>query len=187
MIKLGFHSFLLLSVFFIAKIAIAEQELSSQQQEVVSETARLYLESNNRYHPGDLITESQIEELQQYLRKSLGKSPATHRGLLNRTLKDTAPLSRFFYQESENRVLRLAAEKLGGYADLEALSLDHKGRQALQRAISTGSEAEIVTTVEASRQNSSEKPTRERKKTSPNHLRVIYTLDDFLEAAFSKK
>ncbi len=185
-IKLGFHLTLLFSVFFIAKIAIAEQDSSSQQQKVVSETARLYLESNNGYQPGDLITESQIEELQHYLRKSLGKSPATHRGLLNRTLKDTAPLSRFFYREQGNQVLRSAAEKLGGYVKLEALSLEQKGRQALQRAISTGSEAEIVTMVEASRQNSSEKPTSEQKKTSPYHLRVIYTLEDFLEAAFAK-
>ncbi|TWU27278.1 hypothetical protein [Bythopirellula polymerisocia] len=177
----------ILSISFLAFTPIitfaAKPQLDSQQRRAISETARLYLESMTGYVPGGLVTESQIEELQQYLRLSLGASPATHRGLLHRTLKDTAPLCRFFYKEQGSEILSSASSQLGGYAEIEALSLSPQGREVLQRAIIDKSTAEIISMVEAKRQNPIAQADTKKSGSSSLRQQTIYTLDDYLETA----
>lgn len=185
--RTGSLSFFLL---FLAIITPAEQSFAenapSSQLQVIATTARYYLESGRNYQKGDLITESQIDELQQYLRRSFGNSPATHRGLLNRAVKDNAPLSRYFHREHGSQVLRRASEKLGGYAALEVLSLDRQGRQILQKALTTGTETELIAKIESFQQIRSEKPNGIPENGPPHQMKAIYTLEDFLEAASSK-
>ncbi|QEG35620.1 hypothetical protein Pr1d_29220 [Bythopirellula goksoeyrii] len=179
--RIGFPALCCLFLFFTANRALAEKVPNPAQNQIIAKTARLYLESSGTYVPGDLITESQIEELQDYLRRSFGNSPATHRGLSNRALKDDAPLSRYFFREQANQVLRKAAEKLGGYGQLEVLSLNRQGRQVLQEAIATQSEAGIISRIDTSPQNMGSEASG-----NPHQLKAIYTLEDFLEAAFPK-
>lgn len=167
-------------------MASAANAPDSQVQRSVSETARFYLESSSDYVPGDLITESQIDELQQYLRRTFGNSPATHRALLNQAIKDNAPLSRYFHREHGSQVLRRASEKLGGYAAIEVLSLNRQGRQILQKAVTTGSEAELVRKIERFQHIPSGDPTSLPKKGVPHQSKSIYTLEDFLDVAFSR-
>ena len=164
-------------VIVFASVAVASEPLAkSQQREAIAKIASLYLESIEGYLPGDIITESQVEELQHYLRVSHGVSPVTHRGLLHRALKDTAPLSRFFYREKGSEILRAAERKLGGYAEIEAISLRSQGRDAIQRAIAEQSAAEIVSFVEASRQSSADELDNEKKKA------LAHSPSDFLYA-----
>ncbi len=166
------------------RAAGTEMESAERQLEVIAASAKLYLESSSGYVAGDLITESQVEELQHYLLISHGKSPATHSGLLNRAIKDRAPLSRFFYSENGAETLRAAASKLGGYAEIEALAHHREGREALQKAVFNQSVADIVDLVEISRHATSKQDNHE-KNSDRHQLKTIYTLDEFLEAAFS--
>ena len=68
-------------------------------------TVYRYFESSKSYHKGDLITRSQLAEMQSYLRKTNGHSPATHPRLLNRALADEARLVRYFYLEKNSEIL----------------------------------------------------------------------------------
>jgi len=184
--RIGFPALCCLFLFFTANRTHAEKVPSAAQDQIIAKTARFYFESSGTYAPGDLITESQIEELQDYLRRSFGNSPATHRGLTNRAIKDDAPLSKYFYREQANTVLRKAAEELGGYGQLEALSLNRQGRKVLQEAISTRSEAGIISRIEISRQNKDAEASGNPQSGSPHQPKAIYTLEDFLGAAFPK-
>ena len=165
------------------EVAGTEVTGGRSQDDKIAETARIYLEANGGYIAGDLLTESQIDELQAYLRLSQGNSPATHRDLLKRTLKDRAPLARFFYQKHGSQVLRSAAQELGGYAKLEALSLDSGGRAVLKRAISAGSAPAIVEAIAQDPQYSQTPPSEADQGEIVPRFSKIFTLQDFLEAS----
>ena len=68
-------------------------------------TVRRYFAGMARYEEGDLISFTQVAELQQYLRKTTGHSAASHPSLLRQVLPDASRLSRLFYAKRGAKVL----------------------------------------------------------------------------------
>jgi|GEM_PF-3806630 len=101
----------------------------------LSRTIVRFFESQSHYYPGDLIVRSQVAELQDYLRKTRGAGPWTNFQLRRRVLVDHACLARIFYGLGGDRLLREAAQKLGGYGPLDRLCQSKSGREILVAAV----------------------------------------------------
>ncbi len=177
--------------------AFAEQSTAEQNQQL-AQTIHRYFAGNSGYREGNLICRSQVEELQQYLRRTRGNIPAIHRRLLNRVLADEAPLTKFFYTKNGEAVLYAAANKLAGYAELEAAARMAEGRKQIRAAIQSNQSDALVEFVKQqfpvkSRPNPSQQGQQagqqadqqagqQRARTA---IARIYTLEQFIEAALA--
>jgi|GEM_PF-2889026 len=144
-------------------------------------TVNGYLAGDANYRAGDLITRSQIEELQLYLRRTQGSSLATHMRWRSRMLADRAPLVQIFYAGGEP-LLRKAAAKLGGYAKLDQLARSVKGRKILQQAVKNQSLEELEQALAAEEVKRAAKEPKEGKKRLTKPSNLIYTSQEFLAA-----
>ncbi len=148
----------------------------------LEETVRRYFASIGGYHEGDLISRSQVEDLQVYLRRTQGHSAATHARILRRILPDDSRLVRLFYQKNGAELLRQAAVKNGGYEVFDRLSRSTAKYARLVEATDRGS-------IEKLNQLTDEelkKLLATKEKSEANKSRVkssrIYTIEDYLEA-----
>jgi hypothetical protein len=183
---------LLVVLFWIpAWTASAEQPMVEQNQQLAL-TIHRYFASNSDYREGNLICRSQVEELQQYLRRTRGNIPAIHRRLLNRVLADEAPLTQFFYTKNGEAVLCAAANELAGYAKLEAAARMAAGRIQIKAAIQSNQSDALVEFVKQefpakSRPNPSQQGQQAGQQAGQQQAGTavarIYTLEQFIEAA----
>ena len=173
--------------------ASAEQSTAEQNQQL-AQTIHRYFAGNSGYREGNLICRSQVEELQQYLRRTRGNIPAIHRRLLNRVLADEAPLTQFFYAKNGEAVLYAAANKLAGYAELEAAARMAAGRKQIKAAIQSNQSDALVEFVKhefptKSRPNPSQQGQQADQQAGQQQARTaiarIYTLEQFIEAALA--
>jgi len=148
---------------------------------VLEKTIRRHFAGQSGYHVGDLITRSQVAELQVYLRRTRCHGPACHPFMLQRVLPDTCRIVKLFYSKNRGNVLRKAAQKLGGYAVIEALTRSPANYTQLVKAADSASVDAIVQLAETTgfgrgyETANSEGPKKRRKK-------VIYTAAEFLNA-----
>ena len=154
-----------------AQTAAGSGDISLSASKKLEATVHRYLESSKSYQRGDLVTQIQLAELQSYLRKTSGHSPATHPRLLKRALPDRAPLVRYFYVGGHKRFLRRVAEKAGGYAKLDFLSRSAAGRTKIDRALQVGNEESFLELLG-----------NVIPKASAKQVQPIYTANDFLAA-----
>lgn len=167
----------------------AEQSTVEQDQQLAG-TIRRYFAGMAGYHEGNLICQSQVEELQRYLRRTQGNIPAVQMLLLKRVLSDEAPLVRFFYTENGETVLGTVASKLAGYTELEAAARTAEGRIQIKKAI-TANQPDVLLeflrqefTVNRRSNSSGSQATKGQLETKSADHR-IYTLDQFIEAALA--
>lgn len=148
----------------------------------IGETLQLYLSADQGYRPGDLISRSQLEEFQTYLRATQGTQLATTSRWLNRTLPDSAALVTIF-QRGGSVVLRPAAEKLGGYAELDMLARTGEGRKVIRQAITEKTPDSLVRWVLEKRPAvGSNKQAGAARKGQRARTRRIYTATEYLAA-----
>ncbi len=152
----------------------------------LAETIERHFASMSDVREGGLICRSQVEEVQQYLRKTQGNIPASHRLLLNRVLADGAPLTKFFHAEHGEAVLCVAASKLAGYAELEAIARTAAGRNQIRAAIQSDQSDALVEFVKeelaAKSSQQGQQPGQPASKTAGAR---IYTVEQFIEAALA--
>ncbi len=150
---------------------------------VFNETVRRHFASQRGYHEGDLITRSQIEELQGYLRSAFGHSAATHPRALRRILADDSRLASLFYKKNRGEILRALAAQNKGYEVFDRISRTTAGYARLTEAVDHAevgvlnqlADEESQKTLSAKSGNS-ETPVR-RSKPTP-----IYTVEEYLAA-----
>ena len=148
----------------------------------MGETLQLYFAADRSYQPGDLITRSQLAEFQVYLRTTHGTGLATKPRWLNRTLPDNASLVTIFHRGGR-AVLRPAAARLGGYAELDRIARTGAGRKVIQQAIEEKSPEPLVRWVLEKRQAATAKqPTSSDRKDRRAPAQRIYTAGDYLAA-----
>ena len=173
--------------------ASAEQTTVEQNQQL-ARTIYRYFAANSGHREGYLICRSQVEELQRYLRRTHGNIPAIHRRLLNRVLADEAPLTKLFYTKHGEAVLCAAANKLAGYAKLEAAARMAAGRKQIKAAIESNQSDALVEFVKQefpvkSRPNPSQQGQQAGQQAGQQRTRTevarIYTLEQFIEAALA--
>lgn len=171
-VRLFFCGFLLSSV----SLVRAEEQNHSDavEAQLLAATAHRYFASNSEYRVGDLIVQSQVEEFQSYLRKTKGKSKATHGSLKKRAIPDHDPLAKLFYNEGHKELLRALAESFDGYSELHRLSKMTGGSKKLDAALNEGDWDAIVELLA-------------KQKDSPSRKRVskIFTVKDFIKAVES--
>lgn len=172
-----FKSFLLICI-CTSSPATSAAELPKQ----LKSTVVRYLSADADYRPGDLITQSQLKEIQAYLRRTQGNSPATHPKWRKRMLPDKAHLASIFYSGG-GPVLRQAAAKLGGYGELDRLSKDVSGRRVLQDAIESNSPDKLIRALQAKGEKTKAQRSNQGNK-PPAMVRStrIYTAAEFLAA-----
>jgi len=142
-------------------------------------TIRRYFEGQSGYHAGDLITRSQVAELQVYLRRTRNRGPASHPLLLQRMLPDSCRIAKLFYTKNGGNVLRNAAEKLGGYAVIEALTRSTDSYSQLVKAATSGSVDAVVQLAESAGLEKTNETTFTAGK-KKRRRKIIYTVDEFL-------
>jgi len=160
-------------------------ESASENSPALSEpemTIRRYFTGQSGFQAGDLITRSQVEELQQYLRRTRRRGPASHPRMLRQILPDNCRLAKLFYSGNGDEVLPGAAQRLGGYAVLEALTRSTASYAQLIEAVDSGSVDLVVKLAESVRSAQKSETTQVESK-KKRRKRVIYTLDEFLSAA----
>lgn len=165
-------------LFTVGAVAADEQDPASQAREL----AQFYFASDPGYHAGDLISQSQLEEFQTFLRKTRRYSKLTHVVLLKLTLSDDAPLVRLFHSQGGAGVFRTAAAELGSYAPIDRTTLREEGRVALREAVSADSPKAVLEAVAIYAPQESEKP-------DARHLLKdrIYTVEDLINRVFSSE
>jgi len=144
-------------------------------------TIQRFFAGESGYQNGDLITRSQVEELQKYLRRTRRRGPALHPTLLGRILPDNRRLVNLFYARSSGEVLRVAAEKLGGYAALEALTRSTASYTQLVEAVDSESVDSVVKLAESAQKADTAKAEGKKKR----RKKAIYTADDFFSAVLA--
>ncbi len=167
-------------------VAVSADESEALADQCLRETIERYFHSIQDYQQGDLICQSQVEELQLYLLRTHGRVPATHPRLLHRVLPDEAPLIKSFYLNGGANVLREAAERLHGYRALQALAHTVSGRTQISAAISSENLDLLVNAAKQnfSREQDSSFPEQDERQVHPavNH---IFTLEQFIEASLT--
>jgi len=144
-------------------------------------TIRRFFNSQSGYEAGDLITRSQVMELQGYLRKTRRRAAASHPLILQRVLPDDCRFTKLFYTKNASDVLRAAAQKLGGYEDLKALTKPTGKYTQLVQAVNSGSADAVVKLAESiskARTTTTENGAGKQRR----NKRTIYTVEDFLNA-----
>ena len=159
----------------------AETTAETASSNNFEQTVLRFFAGMTSYEEGDLIVQSQVEELQDYLRKTRGRSRATQPVLLKRVLADHSPLARLFYTPEGGPVLRSAAEKLGTYAGLDRLSRTSTGRRQLNEAIHDGN-ADRLVKILAEGNQSTHRTADDHPEHVPRLKRRIYTVKQFLLA-----
>jgi hypothetical protein len=152
---------------------IAEQSEFEKTESIspLAATIMRYFASSKNYQRGDLITNSQVAEMQGFLRKTQGHSPATHPRMLRRLLSDNAALVKFFYSGDNRVFLRNAAKKYGGYAGLDRITQSAAGREKLEALQRTNDIEGLETLLK-------DFPLNRSAKRPPR----IYTVEEFLAA-----
>jgi hypothetical protein len=150
----------------------------------LSRTVVRYFEGQSQFIPGDLIVRSQVDELQDYLRKTRRASPATNPQLRKHVLVDHACLAKAFYGLGGDWLLREAARKLGGYGPLDQLCQSKAGREILTTAIRL-SDLEMLLDYLRKHELPPEpvrvSPVETDKKQVARKLSKIYTVEDLLK------
>jgi hypothetical protein len=149
----------------------------------IEETAKRYFASAGGYQEGDLISQSQIQEFQDYLRKTRGHSPATHPRLLTRVLRDNSRLVRLFNRPNGADLLREAVAKGNGYGAFKNLTHSKTDFAKLTDAFDRGAVEDLIQMADQKSQQltattevSDPKPKRHLKPS------MIYTVADYLTA-----
>lgn len=143
---------------------------------VLEKTIVRFFQSMGGYEDGDLISRSQVQDLQVFLRRTNRRGLVTHPRMLTPVLPDNSRLIRLFYAKNGAQVLREAAKKLGSYRELEELSRSSSGYDLLVKAVNRNNNADEV--LEMAFKRREEKQKGDRKV--PLKLRV-YTIEEFLE------
>ena len=171
------------SWFTVSKLAAAD--LPQLPSDLLAQTIRRHFLSSEGYVSGDLITRSEAQSLQEYLRKTRGPIPAAHPRLLKKLLPDIDQLVRLFHGKGGSRVLRSAAEQLGGYQELLSLSRSPEGKRLLREAIRNGQPHEVVEHVaqlRAAAQDESRTAGQEDRPARTSVIRV-FTVEEFIQIA----
>jgi len=167
-------------------VAVSMVESAPLSDQRLRETIERYFHGMQDYQQGDLICQSQVEELQLYLRRTHGRVTATHPRLLHRVLPDEAPLIGFFYRNDGANVLREAAERLHGYRALQALAHTVSGRTQISAAISSKNPELLVNSAKQvfSREQDSRSPEQNERQVGPG-IHHLFTLEQFIEASLT--
>jgi len=164
------------------RLGLAESEVeASSKPSAIEMTIRRFFSGQSEYQDGDLITRSQVEEFQLYLRRTRQRGPASHPLILKRLLPDNSRLCKVFYLKNGGKVLRIASQKLGGYAGIEALVKSTASYTQLVDAVRSGAADSVVQLVEAAgmgKKLDTTKIVENRKR----RKKTIYTVDDFIKA-----
>ncbi|QDS99521.1 hypothetical protein [Adhaeretor mobilis] len=130
------------------QLAGNETQQRENEQRVLTETVYRFMAANADIQPDDLIVQSDVRDLQDFLRVTHHHMAFSSPLLVNRILADRSPLSRLYYRDGGD-ALRSVAEALGSYAPLDRLASRGSGRKALQVAIDSGSVVELLRTIES--------------------------------------
>jgi len=144
-------------------------------------TIRRFFSSQSDYEAGDLITRSQVMELQGYLRKTRRRGAASHPLILQRVLPDDCRFTKLFYSKNARDVLRAAAQKLGGYEDLKALTKSTDKYTQLVQTVNVGSVDAVVKLAESASKGRTT-ATKNGADKQRRSKRIIYTVEEFLNA-----
>ena len=140
-------------------------ELQQQAERTeLAETVYRFMAASGGIQPDDLIVQSDVQELQDFLRVTRHGRPLSSPLLARRILADRSPLSRLYHRQG-GHALRAAAEALGSFAPLDQLASSGAGRKALQIAIDSGSVVELLRMIED----------LDSQPRSASSLRKIYT------------
>ena len=175
-----------LAALLISLIGSSHCSAESPNANELEKTIRRYFLGQSDYHEGDLVTRSQVEQLQSYLRKTRRHSPASHPVILQRFLTDRNRLCKAFYLKNGGKVLREASKQIGGYASLEALVRDTGHYTAILQAIHSGSVEEIIKLVESVNESKSAED-REAEHSRKLRKKTIYTIDEFISVVFEEE
>jgi hypothetical protein len=159
----------------------AAQPTAAENQQL-AETIERHFAGIVDFRKGHLICRSQVEELQQYLRRTRGHIPASHRRLLIRILADNAPLTTLYHGEHGEKVLTAAADQLGGYEELASLSRLAAGRTLIREAIQADQPDVLVDHV--NRETAARDSQPGKQANNPGIVR-IYTVKQLIEAALA--
>jgi hypothetical protein len=176
----------LAGAFSAAAWPVCAAQPTADENQQVAETIERHFAGIVDYRKGHLICRSQVEELQQYLRRTRGNIPAAHGRLLIRILADNAPLTRIFHSEHGEKVLTAAAGQLGGYEKLASLARLAAGRTLIREAIRADQPDVLVdhvnreTAAIQSQQSKQAKP----QGINPGMVR-IYTVEQLIEVALA--
>ena len=141
-------------------------------------TVERHFEADSGYQAGDLVAHTDVAELQLYLRKAHGRSPATHPKLLKRCLPDHSFLTQLFHSKRGKPALRQASKEVGGYGPLYELSKSKQGRARLVGAIEKGEISRLVEELKSETASDSAGTGKPRRKRSPR----IFTADELATA-----
>ena len=156
-----------------------------QKDQKLADSIRRYFRSSGSHEAGDLIVRSQVEELQNYLRKTRGPIPASNARILKRVLPDSSQLARLFYRQSGAYVLRTAASRLGGYHVLDRLCNTREGLTKIRLAIGSGKSEDLnaIASAEESPDGTVGLGASDPVDGAAHRYSKIYTVEDFLQAA----
>ncbi len=159
-------------------------DIPKQEAKRLRETVLRFFEGDSGYQPGDLIVQSQVAELQDYLRRTRGPIHATHSRIRKRVLADNACLARAFYRLGGRKLLGQTAIQLGGYAPLDRLCQTKAGRRKLSKAILAGDMASLVAYAQAIEKTLAESPDAKAKQATfvTHRAPKIYSVEDFVLA-----
>lgn len=166
-------------------VSIPPRNSLADRTDSISRSVVRYFQSQQHHLSGDLIVRSQVAEIQAYLRKTRGASPATNPKLRKRVLADQNYLARIFYGSQGGRLLREAAIQLGGYGPLDQLCQLQSGRQVLTAAIRQQNLKMLVEYTqkhEPSPESTRASSVDVEKKQQTRKLGNIYTVEDLLKA-----
>ena len=145
-------------------------------------TIKRHFAATTGYQEGDLITRSQIEEVQTYLRKSLGHSVATHPRLLIRFLADEARLARIFYWKDGAEMLRTTVANGHSYEILDKLTFKKKSYDQFTRVVELQNLDELKQMIDEELKHQAalevERQDRPKRRYKPPR---IYTVEGYLE------
>ena len=157
-------------------VLLAEDKSIKEVTDLVTQSHRdtvlRYFSSNQSYRVEDLLVQSQVSELQNYLRSTKGHSPSTHPKLLKRVLPDHSHLAKLFYQKRFKQKLRDLSKELDGYESLHRMCHTAAGSKQLENLLENGETARIILIAK----DLIKKPKRKR---APR----IYTVGDFLDVS----
>lgn len=136
-----------------------------------------YFHADPNYHDGDLLTRSQLAEMQLYLRRVRGNTLASHRKWRDLMLPDNAPLISI-YRGDDQGTLREAAIKAGSYAELDRLARTLAGREKIQAALKQKSADQLLALIEEAR--AGQHAEESSASTADRRPRRIYSADDFI-------
>ena len=168
----------------------------SEENEQLRATVIRFLDASSHYHTGDLIVQSQMAELLDFLRKTRGHCLAAHAKWRRRALPDRAKLSIAFYREDGRETMLEAANALGGYAALDWLCQSKAGWKIMLESIHQGDAQRLIDSANAlakASDNESDSLTEadedidaDADRTTRTKFEKIYTVEDYLHAIFSE-